>query len=480
MIRSGAARSGRTVIAPLFAEGDVVVGGSIVAVLAPGSAAVAGNDSVGSPVIGYIVDTRVILAKGVQSIRDLVGEGAAFVLGSPDEGIWTDLEHPAAPPPQAAKAGKVLVYDSSARGPGVGAATAVPGTPWVLWLEQPRTVVLAPMHDLLRRLALPAVVIVVLGALGAWALSRQITGPITALADAADRVAAETGGQPGDGTARDEVARLSDAFARMSARVEESRGHLEELVAERTARLEDALHELEIAQRELVKKERLAMLGQLASAVGHELRNPLGVMTNALYVIEQCTPDGPPMVRDYIELIRGQISASERIVGDLLDTARVRAPVPDQIDLRELLDTQVRQLGPLAAITVDLRLPGDLPRVRMDPLQLSQIIFNLMTNAVQAMPDGGTLTIAARKGAAAERLELSVSDTGSGITPEAMECLFEPLFTTKARGLGLGLWVSQNLATANGARIEAASRVGEGATFTIDMPVAVGVASVVS
>jgi signal transduction histidine kinase len=186
------------------------------------------------------------------------------------------------------------------------------------------------------------------------------------------------------------------------------------------------------------------------------------------------------MVRDYIELIRGQISASERIVGDLLDTARVRAPVPDQIDLRELLDTQVRQLGPLAAITVDLRLPGDLPRVRMDPLQLSQIIFNLMTNAVQAMPDGGTLTIAARKGAAAERLELSVSDTGSGITPEAMECLFEPLFTTKARGLGLGLWVSQNLATANGARIEAASRVGEGATFTIDMPVAVGVASVVS
>jgi signal transduction histidine kinase len=480
MIRSGAARSGRTVIAPLFAEGDVVVGGSIVAVLAPGSAAVAGNDSVGSPVIGYIVDTRVILAKGVQSIRDLVGEGAAFVLGSPDEGIWTDLEHPAAPPPQAAKAGKVLVYDSSARGPGVGAATAVPGTPWVLWLEQPRTVVLAPMHDLLRRLALPAVMIVVLGALGAWALSRQITGPITALADAADRVAAETGGQPGDGTARDEVARLSDAFARMSARVEESRGHLEELVAERTARLEDALHELEIAQRELVKKERLAMLGQLASAVGHELRNPLGVMTNALYVIEQCTPDGPPMVRDYIELIRGQISASERIVGDLLDTARVRAPVPDQIDLRELLDTQVRQLGPLAAITVDLRLPGDLPRVRMDPLQLSQIIFNLMTNAVQAMPDGGTLTIAARKGAAAERLELSVSDTGSGITPEAMECLFEPLFTTKARGLGLGLWVSQNLATANGARIEAASRVGEGATFTIDMPVAVGVASVVS
>jgi signal transduction histidine kinase len=460
-----------------------VGGGSIVAVLAPDAAAAAGSDSLGSRVIGYIVDTRAIAAKGVQAIRDLIGEGAALALGSPDEGIWTDLERPAAPPPRAARAGAALVFDSSARGPGVGAATAIPGTPWVLWLEQPRAVVLEPMHDLLRRLAIPAVLVVIVGALGAWVLSRQITGPIMALADAADRVAAETAGEPepDGGRARDEVARLNDAFRRMSARVEEARGQLEGLVAERTARLEVALHDLEIAQQELVKKERLAMLGQLASAVGHELRNPLGVMTNALYVIEQCTPEGPPMVRDYIELIRGQISASERIVGDLLDTARVRTPEPEQIDLRELVDAQVRHLGPLAEITVDLQVPSDLPRVRMDPLQLSQIVFNLMTNAVQAMPDGGKLTIAARTGSDEDaHVGLSINDTGAGIAPDAMERIFEPLFTTKGRGLGLGLWVSQNLAAANGAILRAASRPGEGASFTIGIPVAAAAASVVS
>src|SRR5690606_24716958 len=153
--------------------------------------------------------------------------------------------------------------------------------------------------------------------------------------------------------------------------------------------------ELEAAQRELVKKERLAMLGQLASAVGHELRNPLGVMTNALYVIEQSTLDAPPMAREYMELIRGQISASERIVGDLRDTARVRTPEPESLDIRDRVDSQVRHLGLLPGIEVELRLPDDLPLVRMDPLQLSQIIFNLMTNAVQAMPDGGRLTVAA-------------------------------------------------------------------------------------
>lgn len=488
MIAGGTAQPGRTLIAPLFAEDDVVVSGSIVGVpgadsaRTPGGGAVAAATASQGPNIGYIVDTRAVVAKGVQSIRDLVGPGAILVVGSPDDGIFSDLERPAAPPPAGVSAGEALVFDSSASGPGVGAATSITGTPWLLWLQQPRDVVLAPMNELLRRLVLPALLIVALGAFGAWLLSRQITRPIVALADAADRVAARAGGVPlgGTGRPRDEVARLNDAFTRMSARVSQSREQLESLVAERTERLESALHDLELAQQELVKRERLAMLGQLASAVGHELRNPLGVMTNALYVIEQSTPDAPPMARDYMELIRAQISASERIVGDLLDTARVRSPEPDALDLRELLETRVRQLGPLTDVSVDLDLPPDLPPVRMDPLQLSQIVFNLMTNGVQAMPDGGLLTIAARLATSADRVELTVNDSGPGIAPDAMQHIFEPLFTTKARGLGLGLWVSQTLATANGATLDVASVPGEGATFMLGMPVAVDAARTTS
>jgi signal transduction histidine kinase len=116
----------------------------------------------------------------------------------------------------------------------------------------------------------------------------------------------------------------------------------------------------------------------------------------------------------------------------------------------------------------------------MDAVQLSQILFNLMTNAVQAMGDGGSLTIRAVADEAHRRVKLAMTDTGPGISPEMLERIFEPLFTTKARGLGLGLWVSQNLASANGATLEAESRPGDGATFTLDMPVAVGASATVS
>lgn len=470
---SAAARGGETRIAPLFAVGDTVIGGSVVAVIAPATAGRTDDATDERPVIGYIAETRAIRATGVQSIREILGNGAALFVGSPDEGIWTDLERPAAAPPARLKAGTAIVYRSSARGPGVGAATPIAGTPWLLWVEQPRASVLAPLTDLLGKLAILAVLCIVGGALAAWALSRQVSRPIVALANAADRVAADSNAAAADQCPGDEVARLSDAFARMSARVDESRGQLERLVAERTARLQAALHDLELAQQELVKKERLAMLGQLASAVGHELRNPLGVMTNAMYVIEQCSSDGPPLVREYVDLVRGQIAVSERIVGDLLDTARVRTPEAQAIDLRELVEEQVRRLEPTTTVTVNALIPDNLPPVRIDPVQLSQILFNLMTNAAQAMGDGGTLTIAAVADESDRQVKLTVTDTGPGIPPETLDRIFEPLFTTKARGLGLGLWVSRNLASANGATLEAASSPGEGATFTLDMPTAV-------
>jgi len=214
--------------------------------------------------------------------------------------------------------------------------------------------------------------------------------------------------------------------------------------------------------------------------VGHELRNPLGVITNAMYVIEQCSPDGPPLVHEYINLVRGQIAISERIVGDLLDTARVRTPEARAVDLRELVEEQKRRLEPTTSVTVDARIPDDLPPVRMDPVQLSQILFNLMTNAAQAMGDGGSLTIAAAADGSDQRVKLSVSDTGPGIPPDTLDRIFEPLFTTKARGLGLGLWVSQNLASANGSTLAAVSRPGEGATFTLDMPAAVDASTTAS
>jgi two-component system, NtrC family, sensor histidine kinase HydH len=476
VISAGSARVGETLIAPLGVDGETVFGGSLVPVPGPDSGrAKAGGRAGDPPVLGYILDTQVIVGQGVQSIRELLGREAALFVGSPEEGVWTDLEGLAAPPPAGLRVGSPLVYDSSARGPGVGAATAIAGAPWLLWVEQSQSAVLTPMNYLLGKLAMLAFLFILGGAVGAWVLGRRITQPIVALANAADRVATGTAPIAADPQPLNEVARLTDAFERMWARVQGSTEGLEGLVAERTARLERALSELELAQQELVKKERLAMLGQLASAVGHELRNPLGVLTNALYVIEQCLPDGPPLVHEYLDLMRGQIAASERIVGDLLDTARIRAPETEIIDLRELVEAQVRRLLPTTAVAIKQRFRDDLPMVRMDPIQLSQILLNLITNAVQAMGDagGGVLTIGATVDQAGGRVRLSISDTGPGMPPDVLERIFDPLFTTKARGLGLGLWVSQSLATANGATLHATSQPGNGSTFTLDMPAVV-------
>ncbi len=458
-------------LGPFRSVGASTYGESVVAI------APAAGDSGTTPAaaarrpLGYIAELKIVSSAGAQTVRDLIGPHAALLVGTPGEGQWTNLTQTSPPPPPGMRVGHALIF-ASAQGRGVGAATAIRGTPWVLWVEQPGTTVLAPMRRLLLEMAALAGLFVMIGATGAWFVSRRITRPIVSLTEAAERVAAAGSSQSTttEAAAGDEITRLADAFARMSARVNESHQELEQRVAERTIRLQEAMAKLETAHLQLVQKERLAMLGQLASAVGHELRNPLGVMTNALYVIDQSLPDAQPLVREYFGLLRGQIAISERIIGDLLDTARVRPPQITAVDLPALVDTQLERLGPLAGVEVRREFPAGLPRTAIDPAHLAQILLNLLSNAVQAMSDagGGTLTIAGEP-APDGRVRLTIADTGPGMTPEILDRIFEPLFTTKARGLGLGLWVSRTLATTNGATLDAASRVGNGACFTLIM-----------
>jgi signal transduction histidine kinase len=469
-IASGAADAEQPTTGPFQEAGDTVFNQAVAAVRAP---ARGGRGASSTEVVGYVSDAAIITAQGAQTIRELIGANAVLLIGSPG-GAWSDLERRGPPPPEGMKASGTTMFEDPRWGSGIGAATPIRDTPWILWVHQPRSTALLPMRDMLVQMAGLALLFIVLGALGAWVLSRRITRPIVRLTEAAERIAAHDTAPLSPGAGQDELERLSDAFARMSARVNETQSELEQRVAERTARLEQANEELARAQEMLVQKERLAMLGQLASAVGHELRNPLGVMTNALYVIEQSSPNPPPIVREYIDLLRGQIAASERIVGDLLDTARVRPPQTESVSLYDLVDAQIRRLGPLPGIEVRRELPLDLPFAAIDPAQVSQVVLNLLTNAVQAMSDqgGGTLSVRARTGDG-DRLLLEISDTGPGIPSDRLQRIFEPLFTTKARGLGLGLWVSRTLAEANDAYITVSSTEGAGSTFTLDLPVQV-------
>lgn len=235
-------------------------------------------------------------------------------------------------------------------------------------------------------------------------------------------------------------------------------------------RAANALAALGEAEAQLARREKLVVLGQLAGSVGHELRNPLGVMANAVYYLEMVQPDAPEDVREYHAILRTQIALAERIVTDLLDFSRVRAPRMETVTVARLFEDQVARVPLPPAVRLVRELPDGACQVRVDAVQIGQVLFNLLLNAVQAMDGGGgVLTVRAR--IAPDVVHLDVADTGPGVPAGFEDRIFEALFTTKARGIGLGLAVSRGLAEANQGRLTLRSTPGAGAVFTLSLPV---------
>jgi signal transduction histidine kinase len=336
-------------------------------------------------------------------------------------------------------------------------------------LDQPGRIALAPADTFLRGVWPYAISIVLLGTLLAWLLTRGITDSIVRLAGAAQGITSGDLSQRVGVRRNDEIGDLADAFNTMAEQVSQSHHDLENQVAERTVELRAAYGQLIEKQDELVRAEKLATLGQLASGVGHELRTPLGVMTNAVYYLEIVLSEAPETVHEYRDILRGQIGLSEKIVGDLLDFARLKPPQVELVSIESIVDHQIKRLGPLNGVTLSKEFPVDLSQVAVDPIQIGQVVLNLLMNGVQAMvSQGGTLWV--RAYTRGDQVELAVTDEGEGIPETNVEKIFEPLFTTKARGIGLGLAVSRSLAQGNRGTLTASSPTGEGATFLLTLP----------
>ena len=246
------------------------------------------------------------------------------------------------------------------------------------------------------------------------------------------------------------------------------RRQAEEQIKKLNNALKKKVRQLQEAQEELVRKEKLAVLGQVAGSVGHELRNPLGVMNNAVYFLQTVLSDADETTREYLNIITDEIARSEHIVEELLDAVRTKPPNLAAVGLTELLEQTLDKCDLPPPVALKLDIPQTLPRLHVDAMQIQQVLRNLVSNGVEAMPDGGTLEIGAVDNDGA--VVVSVRDTGSGIAPEMMARLFQPLFTTKARGIGLGLVVVKNLTEANGGTIAVQSEVGRGTTFTVTLP----------
>lgn len=236
---------------------------------------------------------------------------------------------------------------------------------------------------------------------------------------------------------------------------------LEQMVDERT-------QELHLAQEELIRKEKLATLGELGGGVAHELRNPLGVIANSVYFLKSLLTGADNDVLEYLDIISSEIKVSAQIIENLLGLTHKKKPNIEKTLVAELIAGGFRRQAPPEGVKVSTIISDKTVSVLADPSQIFQVVENLLSNAYQAMPDGGELTI--KSWEENNNVLISVADTGCGIPEEDLGKIFEPLFTTKARGIGLGLALSRDLISANNGSIDLHSVVGEGTTFTINLP----------
>ncbi len=414
-------------------------------------------------------------ARQRESVMNLLGSNASLLLGNVNDSIWTDFEHIIDEPRAYRDAVDATITHEHGGESHLARAAPVTGTQWLVAVEMPMNEVLAPVTSYTRQIGGIALLVIGVGLLGAWAVSRDITRPLHDLADGATAIAGGRTAQVPHIDRRDELGQLGAAFATMAKEVEQARAELEAKVEARTRELEATMRQLNEAQDSLVRRERLATLGQLASGVGHELRNPLGVMTNAIYYLRTVLASQPDNVKEYLDILHQQVVTSEKIVADLLDFTRSKPPQRLATELRDVVDAQVAPVrAQFGSVTIKVELPDALPRVLVDAHQAGQVVHNLLLNAAQAMSGQGSITIRALHDV--DRVHLEVCDTGLGVPPDLQERIFEPLFTTKARGIGLGLALSRTLARANGGDLHTRNNGGRGATFTFTLPVAEGAA----
>jgi PAS domain S-box-containing protein len=241
----------------------------------------------------------------------------------------------------------------------------------------------------------------------------------------------------------------------------------EELL-ERQRRDHEAVEsELDKIKGELVRHTRLAAIGQVAASIAHELRNPLGAISNAVFFLGRRQPDLDVKWARHLEIIREEVRASDRIVTDLLEMSRARQPAKEPTDLETVARRAFRRAAGNRTAELRLQLDPDPLQVRADPEQLHRVLHNLMLNALQSMPEGGTVTVEGRQEQDVD--VVTVRDDGAGIEPAIRDDLFEPLFTTRAKGTGLGLAICRQIVERHQGTIRLLpSEVG--AAFEIRLP----------
>ncbi|HTU02913.1 MAG TPA: ATP-binding protein [Candidatus Sulfotelmatobacter sp.] len=336
-----------------------------------------------------------------------------------------------------------------------------------------------------RTAAFAAATILLLAGILAVFIRTGIMRPVQALVEGTRRVA------DGDLAHRipvrggDEMGLLAESFNRMTEGLAVARQELRDLVETLEQRVEARTRELTQAQAQLIQTEKLASLGRLSASIAHEINNPLsGILTYAKLVSRRLraglpSPDAVLVILQQLALVERETQRCSTIVRNLLDFARQREPSFQPVDLASVLDEAISLLGHrLGMQSVEVvREFEPVPPVAADFGQLRQAAVNILMNACEAMPKGGTVRIRLRTAVPNNGgpgrppvAEIAISDTGEGIAPEHLSKIFDPFFSTKEQGTGLGLSVVYGILEKHKGTVTVESRVGEGTTVRLRLP----------
>ena len=359
------------------------------------------------------------------------------------------------------------------------AGADLPISGWRVYVDQPADVTVqllkeSTFHSLWDVTVIVLMMLLFVGVVSYWVI-KPITRPLERL-----RRAAVKQRENGDYVVRpedldipnNEIGELAQAFVDMSSALHTRR---QELIGAQTElaqmnqalekRVEERTHELKAATRELVKSERLAAIGQMASIISHEIRNPLAVISNATRLIKMLvrTPDAKLLKQ--FGIIEAEIKQANSIISEVLGYARTRDLILSTIDLNSYLREILLSYPFIPGITLKDELDPESVRIKVDAEEIKQAIRNIVSNAVEAMNGGGTLTVGTKVGRRV--VCIYIADTGPGISEEVRHKMFAPFFTTKARGTGLGLAVVGKAIGRHKGKLFIQSEAGKGTCFQI-------------
>lgn len=335
----------------------------------------------------------------------------------------------------------------------------------------------APYVDLRNRVILTFLVIafltVVILSLIAYFSTTSITNPLKNLLHATNNIAQGDLSQRVHIESHDEIGQLANSFNHMAIELQKATDDYRSLTETLEEKVKQQTDELKRSQNQLFQSEKLTSLGKLSAGIAHEINNPLTtILLNSHLIAEKLEKDDA--LNEYVRMIIDETSRCSSIVKGLLEFSRQTPPEKKPSEINEviketlfLFESQIL----ICHVEIKKNLGADLPLIMIDANKIKQVFANIILNALEAMPDGGVLTIGSQISADRKSLDMTFQDTGLGISKENIGKIFDPFFTTKGtQGTGLGLAVSYGIIEQHGGKINVKSTIGTGTTITVSLP----------